>query len=215
MKTIWTAITLFAMVLMVPLGSTVAQQTPDMSAEEAAAHEALRALKQGAETAFNKLGETGDEKYLETLLEFVHDDVVLSAMNGVQAVGKQGLIDYYKKSMTGPDRTVQTVYHTFEVAALTKLHGDDTGVAYGTSVGTYELTDGLSFTANTKWTATMVKEDGKWLLASFQFAPSIFENPLLEKATEALYLGVIAAGLIGMLLGYLLCRLFGKRRQSA
>lgn len=215
MKTIWTSVVLFAMVLLAPLNQAGAQQAVDMSAEEAAAHEALRALKQGAETAFNKLGETGDEKYLETLLEFVHDDVVLSAMNGVQAVGKQGLIDYYKQTMTGPDRTVQTVHHTFEVAALTKLYGDDTGVAYGTSVGNYELTDGLNFTADTKWTATMVKEDGKWLLASFQFAPSIFENPLLEKATEALYLGVIAAGLIGMLLGYLLCRLFGKKRQSA
>lgn len=215
MKTIWTSITLIAMVLIAPLGPAAAQQTPDMSAEEAAAHEALRALKQGAETAFNKLGETGDEKHLETLLELVHDDVVLTAMNGVQSVGKQGLVDYYKRSMTGPDRTVQTVHHTFEVAALTKLHGDDTGVAYGTSVGTYELTEGLNFTANTKWTATMVKEDGKWLLASFQFAPSIFENPLLEKATKALFWGVGIAGLVGLFLGYLLCRLFGKRRQPA
>lgn len=215
MKPIWMVMTLFAMVLMAPPNQLAAQQASDMSAEETAAHEALRALKQGAETAFNKLGETGDEKYLDDLLGLVHDDVVLSAMNGVQAVGKQGLADNYRRTMTGPDRTVRTVHHTFEVAALTKLHGDDTGVAYGTSVGTYELTDGSSFTANTKWTATMVREDGKWLLASFQFAPSIFENPLLEKATSVFYWGVGAAGLIGLLLGYLLCRLFGNRRQPA
>ena len=35
----------------------------------------------------------------------------------------------------------------------------------------------------------MVLEDGRWLLASFQLAPSIFDNPLVERAAQALYWG--------------------------
>ena len=143
------------------------------------AHNALRVLKNGAEAAFNEMGRSGKVEDLNKILEYVHDDVVLAAMNGSLVVGKQGIVDYFKRTMTGPDRTVESVQHSFEVSDLTRLYGGDTGVAYGTTTGTYELTDGTQFVANAIWTATMVRENGNWLLASFQFAPSIFDNPIL------------------------------------
>lgn len=188
---------------------------PAAVAQNEAVHDALRALKQQAEDAFNAAGRSGDRADLDRLLELVDDNVVLAAMNGRFAIGKSGIVDYFDSTMKGPNRTVQSVHQTFDVAALTTLYGSDTGVAHGTSTGTYELTNGMSFTVHANWTATMVNEDGRWLLASFQFAPSIFDNPVLDQAVSALYWGIGIAGVAGLVLGFLIGRLAGRRRKEA
>lgn len=180
-----------------------------------ATHDEIRALKSGVEEAFNLIGSSGADGDIEPLLQFVHDDVVLVAMNGETVVGKQGIRDYFQTKMAGPEPTVASIHHTFNVAALTTLYGDDTGVAYGDSPGQYELTNGMSFDVNTYWTATMVREDGQWLIASFQFAPSIFENPLAEEAFGMVKRVGIIAGIVGLILGFLLARLFGRRASNA
>lgn len=201
--------------LAVPLLAVLAPLAAAQPSGDEAVHEALRELKQQAEDAFNALGQSGDRADLDRLLDLVHEDVVLAAMNGRFAVGKSGIVEYFDATMTGPDRTVQSVHHTFEVATLTTLYGSDTGVAHGTSHGTYELTSGLSFEVDTNWTATMVNEGGRWLLASFQFAPSIFDNPLLDRAVNSLYWGIGIAGLVGLAIGFLIGRLMAKQRRVA
>jgi len=187
----------------------------EMDAATAAIHDEIRALKRGAEEAFNEIGRSGADGDIEKILQYVDDDIVLVAMNGATVVGKQGIRDYFHATMGGPNPTVASVHHDFDVAALTTLYGDDTGVAYGTSLGEYELTNGMSIKVDTYWTATMVREDGKWLLASFQFAPSIFDNPLVGEAMDMVYLVGAIAGVIGLLVGLLLARLFGRRRSGA
>ena len=56
-----------------------------------AIHDEIRALKKGAEEAFNAIGSAGAEGNVESILQYVHDDVVLAAMNGDVVVGKQGI----------------------------------------------------------------------------------------------------------------------------
>lgn len=195
----------------VPLAAQSEGEEAPAPVDEEAIHDALRALKKGAEETFNRLGSTGDRKELESLLDYVHEDIILLPMNGSQVVGKRGIVDYFERTMTGEDRTVKSVHHTFEVAALSKLYGGDTAVAYGTSLGIYELTGGLDLEVDTTWTATMVLEDGRWTLASFQFAPSIFDNPLVDQAKKAWVWIGSGGGLLGLLLGFFL----GRRRKTA
>lgn len=177
-----------------------------------AIHDEIRALKRGVEEAFNLLGRSGKDGDIEPILEFVHDNFVLVAMNGDTLVGKQAIRDYFRNMMSGPEATVTSVHHAFNVAALSTLYGDDTAVAYGDSLGTYELTNGMQLIADTYWTATMVKENDKWLLASFQFAPSIFDNPVVDAAISMVYKSAAIAGTIGLITGFLLARLLRRRR---
>jgi len=169
-----------------------------------ATHEQLRSLKTQAETAFNKIGQSGRIEDLQPLLDLVTEDVVLAAMNGEVVVGKDGITKYFQRTMASPDHTVASVHHDFKVAELTTLYGGDTGVAHGTSKGKYDLTDGMTFEADVNWTATMVRENDRWLLASFQFGPSIFDNPVLDMALSAMYRAVVIAGLVGLGGGFLL-----------
>lgn len=218
MKAFGIPINMLVIPLLMILNSTTGAQDaqPNASPEEdEATHEALRALKREAEEAFNVMGQSGELTDLQKLLDLVHEDVVLAAMNGEFAVGKSGIIEYFNKTMTGSDRTVQSIHHTFEVADLTTLYGGDTGVAYGTSIGTYELTNGMNIVVDTNWTGTMVNEGGKWLLASFQFAPNIFDNPVLNRAVNAVYWGVGIAGIVGLLLGFFVGKRTRQKRKEA
>lgn len=79
--------------LVIGLGSAVAAAEPvagSAADEVQAAHEALRALKQDAEQAFNRMGASGKREDFNVLLDYVTDDVVPAAMNGQFAVGKLG-----------------------------------------------------------------------------------------------------------------------------
>lgn len=174
-----------------------------------AVHNDLRALKDGVSAAFNKLGASGKEEDLDALLRYAHKNVVLNAMNGVSAVGHEGIRRHFRETMVGDKRTVQSVQHEFAVAALSFLYGDDTAVAYGTTKGRYVLTGGASLEVNANWLGTLVKEDGKWLIAGFQFAPSIFENPIAQQLQRTLYGFTGAAAVIGVLIGYF----WGRRRK--
>jgi ketosteroid isomerase-like protein len=197
----------------VPLAAQAPAPAPAAQEDVQATHDQLRALKSGAQEAFNRLGASGRREDLDKLLDFVTDDIVLVAMNGQTAVGKKGIVDYFTRSMTGPSRTVQSVHHEFEVAQLTTLYGGDTGVSYGTTRGRYELTGGMNFEVNANWTATLVRQNGKWLLASFQFGPSIFDNPLLNQALRWMYWGAAIAGIVGLAVGFTLGRWTGRKRR--
>lgn len=176
-------------------------------------HEALRALKNDAQETFNRVGMSGSREDLDKLLTLVADGVILVPMNGQTAIGKQGIVDYFERTMTGPNRTVQAVHHDFEVAELTTLYGDDTGVAYGTTKGSYALTGGMNLEVNANWTATMVKQDGRWLLASFQFGPSIFDNPLLTRAVRSMYWGVGIAAFVALAAGFTVGRWTARKSR--
>ncbi|MBM4262707.1 MAG: nuclear transport factor 2 family protein [Deltaproteobacteria bacterium] len=175
-----------------------------------ATHNELRALKDGVTAAFNKLGASGKEEDLDAVLRYAHKNVVLNAMNGARAVGHDGIRRYFRQTMVGENRTVQSVQHEFNVDALSVLYGDDTAIAYGDTRGKYVLTGGVNLDVKATWLGTMVKENDKWLIAGFQFAPSIFENPIAQQLERTLYWLAAAAGLVGLLIGYLL----GRRRKA-
>jgi hypothetical protein len=96
------------------------------------------------------------------------------------------------------------------VDELTHLYGD-TGVAFGSSKDHFKLTDGRDFVFDTRWTATAVKKNGKWKVASFHASTNTFDNPVLWIAVKrvALWTGVSAAVLglvVGLVIGLLLRR---------
>jgi ketosteroid isomerase-like protein len=198
----------------IPLAARTPTSALMVQDEVQATHDELRALKKGAEEAFNRLGMSGNREDLDRLLAFVADDIVLVPMNGQTAVGKQGIIDYFMRTMTGPNRTVQSVYHEFEVAQLATLYGGDTAVSFGTTRGRYELTGGMRFDVTANWSATLVKQNGTWVLASFQFAPSIFDNPILNQTVRTMYWAVAIASLVTLLVGFVLGRWMGRRRTT-
>jgi ketosteroid isomerase-like protein len=152
---------------------------------------------------------------LEALLALLDDDVVVTWENAEVSRGPQQVRAYYDRMMKGDQRIVESVTIDPTVDELTHLYGD-TGVAFGSSKDHFKLTDGRDFVFDTRWTATAVKKNGKWKVASFHASTNTFDNPVLWIAVKrvGLWAGVIA-GVLGLVVGFITSRLLRKRTVPA
>ena len=169
-----------------------------------ALHDELRALKAGIMDAINKAD-------LERQLTFLHPNVVVTWHNAEVSRGRDGVRSYYQKLTSGPQKMVEKFSAEVNVDELTILHGDSTGIAFGSSVEHFTLTNGTTIDLKGRWSTTMVKEGGKWLVASLHVSTNLFDNVML--ATSKKYAIRIACGAAGVaaLLGWLI----GRRRRKA
>lgn len=178
-----------------------AQETEDNQAD----HEALRAMLAEGTQAIN-------DKDIDGIVKFFHPDINVIFPNMEVADGVEAVRDYYNR-MLGEGESILTDISTEASAdALSEIYGN-TAVAYGSMSTNYTFAGGAELEFPTKWTITLVKEDGVWRVISLQFTANIFENPLLSKASSsAKYFGI--GGLIlGLILGFFIFRLRKKNSE--
>jgi ketosteroid isomerase-like protein len=188
-------------VVLALLGAARAAE-PDSAAVEQL-HNDLRKLKTEVEAAMNK----GD---IDGVLKHAHKDVVLTSLNGGGGRGHAKVREYNDKLMKGQARTVESVSITFTPDELSLIYGGDTAISWGSSVGKYKLVGGAEYEINSRWTSTLVREEGRWQIASFHISANLFDNPVLSALTKTLYWAAGIAALVALILGFLIGRR-GKR----
>ena len=175
--------------------------SPLARAEEDPVHDELRALRASVIEAINK----GD---IDGTIQYVHPEVVVTWQNNEVCRGHKGLQEFF-------ERMGEDAFKSYKVEPtpdeLTVLYGKDTGVSWGSSVASYDLL-GKEFEFENRWTATIVKEDGKWLLTSYHVSLNALDNPILNAAKNMLYVGAGGGLLIGLLIGFFLGR---RKKKSA
>lgn len=186
-------IILFVMILCLPFMLPAQQGTSN----EEAIHNELRELRDNLLTAIYKSD-------IDKMLEYMHEEVVYTNYNSIVRRGKKELGDYFNHMLQGPDAVIKSIKMNMEVDTLTILYGGDTGVVYGSAVEQYFLMDGNDFTVNTRWTATLVKENDKWLISAIHSSVDMFDNPVLDKTKNMVYWAGGIAGVVGIVLGIFL-----------
>lgn len=163
------------------------------------AHNELRALRTQVIEAITK----GDN---ESVMKHVHPNVVVTWQNAEVCRGVQGLRDFFNKM-------AKDTFRGYKVPPtpddLTVLYGGDTGVSYGHVVAEYNLF-GKKLEFKSRWTATLVKENGRWLLASYHISLNALDNPILGAAKQSLLWAGIGAGVVGLVIGVLV----GRRKKA-
>ena len=150
----------------------------------------------------------------EAILPYLHPNVVFTPMNGEVSRGPQAIRAYFDKMLKGPDAIVKSIRLGVEVDRLADFYGD-TALAFGSSNDQYALSNGMDFQIQTRWTASLVRENSRWLITAFHSSANAFDNPILEKARQVAMLqwggiGTAAGALIGVLVG----RAIGRRRRA-
>lgn len=170
-----------------------------LHATEDPAHDELRTLRTEIVDAITR----GD---IVTVLKHVHPDVVITWQDNQVCRGKDGLMEFFEKRG-------KNTFKGYKVPptpdGLTLLHGGDTGISTGETVATYTLL-GKQHEMRSRWTATLVKLDGQWLLAGYHISMNVLDNPLLNTAKNSLYVAAGVALLLGTGIGIILSR----RRKS-
>lgn len=168
-------------------------------------HNELRKFKIELEDALK-------EKDISKILPFIHPNAVVTFANAEAVRGPEGVANYLKRMLDGPNKIVNKFGTTISVDELTILYGGGTvGISFGGSDDFFELTEGISFHSKSRWTATLVKEKGKWMIASAHVSMNLFDNPLLTAAKNSMYWVASFTFLLGLLLGFLSTRLFSKK----
>lgn len=188
-----------------------AQEASEVAAEAAAEdpeHDKLRAVRTGLVEAYNK----GD---IDGILAFCHPAIVVTWQNGEVTKGRDELRAYYERMLIGDDAIVEKLTADPQVDELSTIYGGDVALARGSMNDEFLLTDGSSFAMNSRWSATLVKENDEWLVADFHPSVNAFDNGVLwmiVRRTAWLAAGV--ALVAGLIVGVVAGRLF-KRRQPA
>ena len=139
----------FCLALLLMVSAASAQDPAAMPAED---HDGLRALAATMEEALNK-------RDLDTLLANVDDNVAFTAMNAETGYGKQHIRDYFDRMLNGPNKIVQDIKVDFVPDKLSVFYGPDVAVSAGNAASHYELSNGLKFDIDARWTATLVRKD--------------------------------------------------------
>ena len=192
-----------ALVLALLVSTGLRAQTPAAGAENPA-HQELRQLRDGLLEAMNK----GD---LEGTLKYLHTNCVITWHNAEVSRGHGGVRDYFNRVMTGPNKIVDSFNCTLNVDELTILYGDNMGICYGSSDEHFKLTTGKELEVKGRWTATLVKDDGHWLVASLHASTNLFDNVMLDLAKKAAKIIGVTGLIFGLVAGWFL----GRRRKPA
>jgi len=171
-----------------------------------AVHEQLRALRDRMFAAY-------EERDVDKLLQDVAPDVVITWQNADRNLGHAEFREFYDRMMNGENSVVKDISTKFEVDDLSVLYGEDTAVARGTQEDRFSLNDGNEFTLLSRWTATVVRQDDQWKVASFHVSSNIFDNPILSTATGWLMKAGLIGGIVGLILGLVIGRM--TKRPSA
>jgi len=169
-----------------------------------AQHEGLRKLQATMETALNS-------RDIDAILANVDEKVVFTTMNGDVARGRDAIREYFRKMMDGPDKVVESVTSDFIPDDLSILLDDHTAIATGKSDDHYILADGKKFAINGRWTAVLVRKEGRWLVSAFHYSANIFDNPilLLQRRMLLMYLG--GGALVLAIVAFFVGRNMGRR----
>lgn len=148
---------------------------------------------------------------IERELTYLHPNVVVTWHNAEVSRGRDGVRAYLNRILSGPNRVVASYSADLEPDELTILYGGDTGISFGSATEHFKLANGTSLDLPSRWSATLVKDGDKWLIASLHASDDLFDNPLLSIAKRLTYIAGAGCLVVGLLIGFL----WGKRKRLA
>ncbi len=152
------------------------------------------------------------ENDIERQLTFMHPDVVVTWHNAEVSRRREGVREYLQRMLEGPDKVVAHYGADLTVDELSILHGDRTAISWGSALEHFELSNGTRFDLPARWSATLVKEDGQWLIASLHASDNLFDNPMLAAVKRIAFWAGGICSVAGLLVGFFVAR--GMKRVA-
>ena len=186
-----------------PTGA-LARQDVDPYAED---HEQLRALLVTIRDAVNE----GD---VDALAAVMYSSFSLTMIDQAVITSGRELEDYYRQLMVGEDALISSMRIEPAADTLTQIIDDRFGLVRGGNSEVYELNNGRSFTLDSRWTATVIKDGDTWKVWGIHAGVNFADNPVLTIARRANRFFGGGGLLVGLLLGVLGTRLMSRRRSE-
>lgn len=193
--------------LLVPVSVRAQADVPDSGANLEALHNELRSFKAD-------LVEAVDAQDVDQMISLLTEDIVVTWQNSEVVRGHQGVREFFERAQSASERTFlgYTVPPTPD--DLTILYDNRTGISFGSNTGQY-MVAGKQFEMTNRWTATVVKQGGRWLLASYHVSSNLLDNPVLNATKTVMLWGIGIAFVAGLALALIGIRLFPRKGTRA
>lgn len=181
---------------------------PAQNADQVAEHEALRKLKTDVLTAIN----TRNLGAIDTLMHkpFLSTVITQDTFNEAGT-----LTAWFESLFTRSFLRLSRVQMDADADELSQIYTGTFAVARGSTKERYELADGRGFDMQGRWTATAIKENGRWRVLAVHTGTNFLDNPVINAIERnALYFAGGGAG-VGAIVGILCGFLIGRRRARA
>jgi hypothetical protein len=181
-------------------GKTVAQEgQPGTESIEAE----LDTFREGLFQAFNQ------GNYEAMLEKYCHKDAIAMWPDGTSSRGHDGALAEFDKLSKFIDK--MTVHPETDMRLI--LNDGKTVIASGNLEDEYALRRGVQVALKSRWTATLIKEDDKWVLVSFSASADAFDNEVVSLyLRNTMFLSAGIASVAGLIVGVLGALLVFKRR---
>lgn len=181
--------------------SAAGAAVPDTN--HAADRKLLLAMLAGVEDGLNR-------RDIAAVKEFLHPDAVVTFQDATVAKGVDALEGYYNEKFGGASAVLDSFSTKAAVDAPAVFVGN-LAVAHGHTNDRFVFAGGKEFNLDSRWTATLRKDEGRWSVMALHFSTDLFDNPLLNMATGKLKMvGAIALG-VGLLFGAVGMRLVSRK----
>ncbi len=179
------------------LALTLFLPTP-LPAQDAAPAE-IHALRDRLLDAINKAD-------FDKMTACLHPRAVITYQNAEVARGRDGVKAFQLKMTAGPEKIIESFHADVKTDDITLLPGGTTAIATGSSAETCKMTRGPDLTLDARWTATLVRADGQWLVAALHCSTDLFKSPLIAATKKAGVTASIGSIIIGLIAGWFLGR---------
>jgi hypothetical protein len=181
------------------------EASPEASVDTKAIDVELDKFRDDLFHAFN----TGD--YPTMLEKYCHKDIIATWQDGTTSEGHAGVIAEFDKLKQFIDK--MTVDATTDKRLI--LNDGNLVISSGEMKDHYVLGRGPSVNLNSRWSATLIKDNDRWVLVSFSASTNAFDNEVVSLyLTSQKYTVSAAAGLIGIGIGLLLSRIMNRRSKA-
>jgi ketosteroid isomerase-like protein len=172
----------------------------------AGAQDAARSPQSAVRAAGEAVIEAVNKADYDAMVALLHPGVVITYQNAEVARGHAEVKAFQAKMTGGPERIVESYHIDVKADDITILPGGANAVSTGSSVETYKMTHGADLMLTGRWTATLVNENGQWLVSTLHCSANLFANPVVEATKKAGVTAGIGSIIIGLVAGWFLGR---------
>jgi ketosteroid isomerase-like protein len=152
-----------------------------------ATHNELRALRDAILGAWEK-------RDLDAMLSHADEQIVVTWQNGEVSRGPAAVKKFYQSMFEDDGGLIADMKSDLKVDDLAILHDPDTAVAFGSihdvitfkkSLATSFIGAGDQLDLESRWSATILRKDGAWKIASYHVSANVFSNPVMSLAVKS------------------------------
>lgn len=150
---------------------------------------------------------------IDLMAKHIDEKAVITWLNAEVSQGPEGVKDYFKRMVGDAPGTILSKYSTHpKISGPATFYGD-VAVANGTTDDEFTPHNRSVFKFDSRWTATLRKNDGQWKIVALHLSTNSFNNVLISELRQlSTYTGAGGA-LAGLLLASAWC--YWRRRKKS